>query len=421
MDNQLYTALLNQASTVIKHHNEIAQISGERFNLFKIINLTTNEVRVHSALLAELLNPQGSHGQGATFLDLFMRLFEFPVLDLESCRVDVEKNIGQINEDGTRGGRIDIFISDKKGNCIAVENKIYAGDQDNQLIRYHNYCKEGNWKNSALLYLTLNGKEATKDSCGELKCNDDYLAISYQKDIIGWLEACRKECVLLPVLREGITHYINLIKLLTNQIGSQKMQDDILKLITSNPKYFEAADVLAKNIDSVKSSIQWNFWETLRKNLEEKLEEKGLSIIDDDKTASSTKTYKYHCEGRYNLHPGLWIKIFDKDGITIHWGAEIEWNFYTGFTIENRGEGGISDQKEYASYRNMVLEVNHGYLTDSKHWLGWKYSDPILNFRDFNTEQMYRLGDDDYLKKVVSDIADNAIQDINALKKKLPK
>lgn len=412
MQNQIYLSLLNQTERIIKHYDEIAQMSGEKFNLFRIINLTSNEVRVHSALLADLLNPHGSHGQGAVFLNLFVKYLKLPNLDVENCEVLVEKYIGAINEDKTRGGQLDIFISDKKGNCIAIENKIYACDQENQLIRYHNYCK--GWKNFTLLYLTLNGREATKKSCEGLEANEDYTTISYQTDIISWLESCRKECVTLPVVREGITHYINLIKLLTNQLGSPKMKNEVYKLITTTPEYFKAADDLANNINNAKSEIQWGFWEALRK----KLEEKGLTIIDDEKIVTPEKIEKYQCEGRNN-YPGLWIKLFDKEGITIHWGAEIETNFYMGFTIEYMGQGGISDQREFSNYRKMVLAANPEYFTDSTNWLGWKYSEPILNFREFNTEQMYKLADPEYLNETVSRIAAEAVEDINALEKLL--
>lgn len=37
---------------------------GELFNIFNVLDLRTNEVRIHSAFIAELLNPDGNHGLG---------------------------------------------------------------------------------------------------------------------------------------------------------------------------------------------------------------------------------------------------------------------------------------------------------------------------------------------------------------------
>lgn len=41
---------------------------GENFNMFKILGLSRNETKLHSAFLAELLNTKGSHGLKDKFL-----------------------------------------------------------------------------------------------------------------------------------------------------------------------------------------------------------------------------------------------------------------------------------------------------------------------------------------------------------------
>lgn len=43
------------------------------FNIFQVLGRIYDEVGTHSALLANLLNPQGSHGQGTLFLERFLR------------------------------------------------------------------------------------------------------------------------------------------------------------------------------------------------------------------------------------------------------------------------------------------------------------------------------------------------------------
>ena len=40
---------------------------GENFNVFNVLGLWSEEVRLHSAMLAELLNPDGSHGCSEAF------------------------------------------------------------------------------------------------------------------------------------------------------------------------------------------------------------------------------------------------------------------------------------------------------------------------------------------------------------------
>ena len=64
MQDQLQS-LLNQIKVIIKEENDLKQRqydSGETFNVFEVLRLQRNEVRLHSSFIAALLDPQGSHG-----------------------------------------------------------------------------------------------------------------------------------------------------------------------------------------------------------------------------------------------------------------------------------------------------------------------------------------------------------------------
>ena len=63
--------LLSHISKIVlteKTLQEEKRKRGENFNIFKVLRLSTSEVRLHSAYLAELLDSKGSHGMGASFL-----------------------------------------------------------------------------------------------------------------------------------------------------------------------------------------------------------------------------------------------------------------------------------------------------------------------------------------------------------------
>jgi hypothetical protein len=68
--------LLYQITAIRKQYDKMAELTGENFNVFKVLGLTTNEVRTHSAFIAELLNPKGSHGQKDVFLKLFLEVLD---------------------------------------------------------------------------------------------------------------------------------------------------------------------------------------------------------------------------------------------------------------------------------------------------------------------------------------------------------
>ncbi len=238
-----FKGLLHQVSSLNAHYQKINSLTGENFNIFRIFKLEASEVRLHSAFLAALLDPNGSHGQQDTFLKLFIKQFCFKqnVIDTTGCKVEVEKHAGFISEDRTEGGRIDIIISDKSGHQIIIENKIYAGDQQHQLQRYYNHSP-----NADLVYLTLDGRLPHEDSFGELLVDTHFKCYSYKSDILDWLEACRKEVAIYPVVRESITQYINLIKHLTNQTINHTMQEELSQLLLSN---LEASFTISNSLD----------------------------------------------------------------------------------------------------------------------------------------------------------------------------
>ncbi|MEY2828994.1 MAG: hypothetical protein RIQ33_852 [Bacteroidota bacterium] len=261
--------LLSQVKAISKKYEEIAKITGEKFNVFNVLGLTTKEVRTHSAFLAELLNPKGSHGQGDIFLKLFLQIInpnsDIPFLNnFETIRAICKRefHIGNINKDYTEGGRIDILIFDNKGHAIIIENKIYANDQPHQLGRYKTFAKNNYKQGFSILYLNLNGNESNETKDNEF---EDYISISYKFTIIDWLELCKKEAVNFPLLRETITQYIYIIKQLTNQSTNHKMSEEILSQIISNKSNFVTSLEIRKAFDLS--------YDLLLKKLEEQLKE----------------------------------------------------------------------------------------------------------------------------------------------------
>ncbi|NLX81818.1 MAG: PD-(D/E)XK nuclease family protein, partial [Proteiniphilum sp.] len=227
-------SLLEQVNTIKKKNDEILDATGSRFNMFRICGVNHYE-NTHSAIIAEFLSPKGTHGLKHKLLDSFIETlgddFTIEGFDTMSAKVKTEHHA----EDD---GRIDITIEDKNGNCLIIENKIYAGDQDQQLIRYNNYAKK-KYRQYQILYLTLWGEKASNQSSKEVK----YLPISFKDTIIDWLEKSASLAVRLPMVRETILQYINHLKTLTNQDMDTKNKEEILDLLVDN---YEAASTIFK-------------------------------------------------------------------------------------------------------------------------------------------------------------------------------
>jgi len=265
--------LLQQVSALNKKHKEIARITGRKFNVFSILGVESRETSTHSAFLVELLNPKGSHGQGPLFLKLFMRMLEekdpasnegneyskmnVPSSDkIKSINVEKETYLGRIDKDKTKGGRADIVIRTSEGT-ICVENKIYAIDQKNQLVRYHKHYVEGK-TGGLLLYLTLFGSEPSKESIegaegdDPLKAGEHFFTISYAEDILEWLVKCQAQSIDVPTVREAIGQYIYLIKKLTRQSMNDIERDEFIELITRNKN----ADAVLNINDGLQSFVK---------------------------------------------------------------------------------------------------------------------------------------------------------------------
>ena len=279
--------ILNQVRIVsqkIKEQRKEKFERGESFNIFNDLGFMSNEVHLHSMFLANLLNPKGSHGQRGKFLEAFLKMLQKSFsaisadnleLDTAIASVEVEKYIGRQTD--SEGGRIDIYLTDGK-HSIIIENKIYAGDQHHQMLRYWNYgmSQKGDdtEKSFVLIYLTLDGCPPSKDSLGEDLKENDIVCLSYKSDIRGWLDRCVELASRTPLVRETINQYISTIDILTNNV----MEDNKELLdILSKEENLDAIYDIANNKNIVVNRF---INEVFIPKLRDLAESKGLTMGD---------------------------------------------------------------------------------------------------------------------------------------------
>ena len=212
------------------HHAEQERLKKEKeegkcVNVFSALNMCSDEVRLHSRLLATLLNPKANHGLENEFLKSFLTALGLPEDYITHCKEQiVERLIGEVTE--TNGGRIDIILEDR-GHAVIIENKIYAGDQPNQLLRYHNYgVKTFGENNFKLVYLTLYGSDPSPYSLGGE--HFEFIKLSYEQNILKLLEKLVKTLPQKPV-HSTVEDYITIIKQLTHQDMDTKYQQSIIE------------------------------------------------------------------------------------------------------------------------------------------------------------------------------------------------
>ena len=204
---------------------------GEAFNIFPVCGVNHYE-NTHSSILAELLSPIGSHGQGARFLKCFLRM----VLDADFVdNFSFEKAVVQ-REFDTKNGRIDILISDEI-RAVIIENKIYAGDQAEQLKRYDKFAKGAFGPDLyRIIYLSLYGEEASEQSGKGI----NYIPASYSDTVSLWLESCVKDSYDKPLIRETLIQYRNHLNSLTGKNMDTIKENELVALMMEKPDVVKA-------------------------------------------------------------------------------------------------------------------------------------------------------------------------------------
>lgn len=380
-------ALLTQAILVEGRYKSQREASGERFNIFQILNVESNEVRTHSAFLAELLKPNGSHDMGARFLELFIHALGLPDFTPEGAAIEIEKHIGTISADGLTGGRIDICIFPKAGRPVFIENKIYAADQQNQLLRYHNYDP-----NAKLLYLTLDGAEPGDFTTSGAVAAGSVQSVSYARDIVAWLEACRKEAAMQPLVRETITQYINLLKKLTGQNTNHLMTEEIKQLLLLSPEHLAGAQQLGNAFNQLRADVQ--------RNLVEELNQVFKAIMP-------------QWDNKVILHyQGYEVKFaHDMDSSGYFWGFP---------AYDQKGKGGICKQSEFDEFYSFLRTID-GNFKRSNWWAGWINPLGFTKVENCTAQQLLKLNSPEARQELAATTANQALYCIEQLQQRFGK
>ena len=188
-----------------------------KFNLFEIINIKHYEAWVHTPIIVNLLSPTGTHRQNRLFFDLFIQQL-YPDVDLKTIT-----KIEVFQEYHTAYGNLDILIQYRENGtkkAIVIENKIYAGDQQNQIFRYFSYLTqmkklpESDFK---IVYLAPTKRppnvpySISVELYTRLVQNYTFIEMGYRENFVPFLENTLSK-VKAPVVKETLTQYIKIIK-----------------------------------------------------------------------------------------------------------------------------------------------------------------------------------------------------------------
>lgn len=208
---QFFSEMGRQVERAQTQQSEIDRKRATGFNVFDFIQPNENKL---SFVLAWLLDPQESHGQG----DLFLRLL-FNHLNLSP---EAKHTVGaKVHREAPTFGiekyrrRMDVLV--EASAWVAIENKVDSVEQPGQakdILEHLHRCTGRGATKSALIYLTPNGRKPTSlnavalrrhEESGRLKC------WNYHDELRSWLNDCLRDCEAQKI-RDFLTYFLGYIE-----------------------------------------------------------------------------------------------------------------------------------------------------------------------------------------------------------------
>ena len=189
---RFYSGLRTPLSLARKVREQANKFLAEDFSCFDYVDLYETKL---SQITADLLRPEGTHGQGDLFLRSFLDTMKVigRVPNLRP-RISVEEPTQFI----ARTRRIDITLL-WDDFILAIENKPWAEDQDDQLSDYVRNLDRRSKSRFLLIYLSGSGSgpdttSITSELLSSLKASGQMMVTSFPRLMSAWLEHCIEQC-----------------------------------------------------------------------------------------------------------------------------------------------------------------------------------------------------------------------------------
>ena len=253
--NQIVDSLIsiNQVIENFRLQREKNELyDSNRFNPFQF--LQTDEMGL-SKILAFLLDPTETHGQGDLFLNSFLKFINkhqflaYQKVNIYLEKITKEENDEITNETTNKNGRHDIFIEgildNKRSWVISIENKLQGAiDQPKQMHTYAKDLKNYVSDSYFLIYLPIFSNNPPEKSISEDKwaklMSDKKAMVLSASMLIKWLD---NTLIIAPAVKQFCNDFK---KFLSEDImGNTQDSNELIECLINNDKaLFSALTVL---------------------------------------------------------------------------------------------------------------------------------------------------------------------------------
>jgi hypothetical protein len=160
-------------------------------------------------------------------------------------------------------GRIDLLLELRQPVYgIAIENKIYAGEQPTQVGRYAEFLSSRFGTNACIFYLTLHGEKSQTHG------DRPYIRISYANQVLCWLEKCLCATALIAPIHQVLLQYEKVVRYLTGKNVDAAIMKNIAEFIAQHPDIIR----FRRQIEDAIAVARADFLDRLAKGIEEGLQ-----------------------------------------------------------------------------------------------------------------------------------------------------
>ena len=220
--DDLLTAIVD-----LEHELEEQGAKSDGLNVFEVLGITNTEIR-HSNVIAWLMRPGDSHGLGGAVLsELIGHAGGNAPADLGDFRILRESD------------NIDILaVSASNRLTLAIENKVWSGEHDEQLARYQATVERRypTWEHLYLL-LSPSGMTPEGDTDREIWLPIDYgMLLGIVEDALGKADPSEKARMFIGDYIDSVRRHI---------VGDESLQERCVEIYLEHKR---AIDLIMRNL-----------------------------------------------------------------------------------------------------------------------------------------------------------------------------